>query len=129
MNEETMTKEIERLQDLIATVNPGTEAYQHYVEDLSDLIEIRNKVLKTNSEIEETKQNLKAQEKRNRDDTNLRREEIETKKKDSRRKVWIAVGTSLAAVAQIVLVATFEEIKPLFGKAWNFVKKIPDQKL
>lgn len=129
MNEETMNREIERLQDLIATVNPGTEAYQHYVEDLSDLIEIRNKVMKTDSEIEETKQNLKAQEKRNRDDVRLKEEEVTIKKKDSRRKVGVAVLTSVAAIAQIVLVATFEEIKPLFGKAWNFVKKVPDQKL
>lgn len=129
MNEEIMNREMERLQDLIATVQPGTDTYQRYVDDLEHLAEIRNKSRKNDSEIEETKANLRAQEKRNREDVRLKEEELLIKKKDSRRKVGVAILTTLGAVGQIVLVACFEEVKPLFGKAWNFVRKTPDTKL
>lgn len=127
MNEETMANEIERLQDLIATVQPGTETYQHYVDDLEHLTKIRNDIRKNDSEIEETKSNLKAQEKRNREETRLREEELRIKRKDAKNKVVVGVIATVGALAQTGLVAHWEDIKPLFGKAWNFIKKVPDR--
>lgn len=127
MNEETMAKEIERLQDIIATAQPGTETYQHYVDDLEHLTKIRNDFRKTDSEIEETKSNLKAQEKRTREETRLREEELRIKRKDAKNKVVAGLITTAGALVQTGLVAHWEDIKPLFGKAWSFIKKIPDR--
>lgn len=53
----------------------------------------------------------------------IREEEIEVKKKDSRRSVWKVFVAGLFGIGQIVLISNYDEIKPLVGKAWNFVTK------
>lgn len=78
--------------------------------------EMKNQTMKAEREANLAESKVKAE-------LRIREEEIEVKKKDSRRNVWKVFVAGLFGIGQIVLISNYDEIKPLVGKAWNFVTK------
>lgn len=78
--------------------------------------EMKNQTMKAEREANLAESKVKAE-------LRIREEEVEVKKKDSRRGVFKVLVAGLFGIGQIVLISNYDEIKPLVGKAWNFVTK------
>lgn len=129
MDKETLEAEIKRVQDIIAAAKPGSDDYAHYLEDLKNLETLRESSMKAEMEIKKTEKELKLAENKQAMDNIIRQDEIREKSKDSKRGVGKVILAGVLAIGQVALVACFEDIKPLFGKAWSYVRKTPDTKL
>lgn len=120
---EMLTEEKERLLREMSDADPGTKEYS----DLEAQLDSLQKVYKTEQELalnaERQDRELNLAESKAKADMRIREEEALVKKRDSRRGVAKVLLTGLFGVGQIVLLANYEEIKPLFGKAWNYIMK------
>lgn len=118
-----LNEEKERLLRELAGADPATEEYTKLESQLDAL----QKVYKTEQELdlntERQERELNLAEAKAKADLRLKEEEALVKKRDSRRGVLKVILGGLFGVGQIVLLANYEEVKPLFGKAWNYIMK------
>lgn len=112
--------------DLIQELSRTTIDDPNY-KKLTDALDALTKVQQIETEMKN--QTMKAErdanlaESKAKAELRIREEEIEVKKKDSRRGIWKVFVAGLFGIGQIVLISNYDEIKPLVGKAWNFVTK------
>ena len=118
-----LNEEKERLLRELADADPGTKEYS----DLETQLDALQKVYKTEQELdlatEKQNRELNLAESRAKAEVRLKEEDALVRKRDSRRGVLKVILGGLFGVGQIVLLANYEEVKPLFGKAWNYVMK------
>lgn len=112
--------------DLIQELSRTTIDDPNY-KKLTDALDALTKVQQIETEMKN--QTMKAEREANlaeskaKAELRIREAEIEVKKKDSRRGVFKVLVAGLFGIGQIVLISNYDEIKPLVGKAWNFVTK------
>ena len=118
-----LIEEKERLLRELADADPATEEYTK----LENQLDALQKVYKTEQELDlntvRQERELNLAEAKAKAELRLKEEEALVKKRDSRRGVLKVLLGGLFGVGQIVLLANYEEVKPLFGKAWNFISK------
>lgn len=118
-----LIEEKERLLRELADADPATEEYTK----LENQLDALQKVYKTEQELdlntERQERELNLAESKAKAELRLKEEEATVRKKESRRGVMKVILGGLFGVGQIVLLANYEEVKPLFGKAWNYIMK------
>ena len=118
-----LIEEKERLLRELADADPATEEYTK----LENQLDALQKIFKTEQELdlntERQERELNLAEAKSKAELRLKEEEALVKKRDSRRGVLKVILGGLFGVGQIVLLANYEEVKPLFGKAWNYIMK------
>ena len=118
-----LNEEKERLLRELADADPATEEYTKLEAQLDAL----QKVFKTEQELDlstkRQERELNLAESKAKAELRLKEEEATVRKKESRRGVMKVILGGIFSVGQIVLLANYEEVKPLFGKAWNYIMK------
>ena len=125
MNTENYTIEEER-KTLIGTLEdmlPSTEEYRKTVEQIEALTKIQKMEVETDLASKKMEREANLAESKAKAELRIKEEEMVTKKKESRRGVLKIVLAGLFGLAQVALISNYEDMKPLFGKAWNFVSK------
>lgn len=119
----TVEKEREALIDALQDEMPDTEKYRQIMTQLDALTRIRKMEVEMETSQEKTERETNLAESKAKAELRIREEEVETKKKDSRRGVWKVIAAGLFGLGQIVLINHYEELKPFVGKAFQFVTK------
>ena len=124
-NENNYTIEEER-KALIGTLEdmlPSDEDYRKTVEQIEALTKIQKMEVETDLASKKMEREANLAESKAKAELRIKEEEMITKRKESRRGVLKIVLAGLFGLGQIVLISEYENVKPLFGKAWNFVSK------
>lgn len=119
----TIAEEKQAILDAMADEKVNSEVYQKML----SVVETLTRIQKTETEAEVAREKAEREanlaESRAKAELRVREDEVQVKKKDSRRQVWKVILGGLFGVGQIVLIANYEETKALVGKAWGFITK------
>ena len=125
MNTENYTIEDERkaLIETLEDMMPRDEEYSKIVEQLDALTKIQKMEVETDLASKRMEREANLAESKAKAELRIKEKEMVTKKKESRRGVLKIILAGIFGLGQIVLISEYENVKPLVGKAWNFVTK------
>lgn len=119
----TIAIEKQAILDAMADEEVESEEYQKMLSVVETLTRIQKTETETEVAREKAERETNLAESRAKAELRVREEEVQVKKKDSRRQVWKVILGGLFGIGQICLIANYEETKALVGKAWGFITK------
>ena len=119
----SIAEERQAIIDAMADEKVNSEEYQKMLSAVETLTRIQRAETETDIAREKAEREANLAESKTKAELRVREEEVQVKKKDSRRQVWKVILGGLFGIGQICLIANYEETKALVGKAWGFITK------
>lgn len=119
----SIAEERQAIIDAMADEKVESEEYQKMLSAVETLTRIQKTETETAVARDKAEREANLAESKAKAELRVREEEVQVKKKDSRRQVWKVILGGLFGIGQICLVANYEETKALVGKAWSFIVK------
>lgn len=119
----TVAIEKQAILDAMADEKVDSEEYQKLLSAVETLTRIQKTETETEIARDKAEREVNLAESKAKAELRVREEEVQVKKKDSRRQVLKVILGGLFGIGQICLIANYEETKALVGKAWGFITK------
>lgn len=119
----SIAEERQAIIDAMADEKVNSEEYQKMLSAVETLTRIQKTETETEVAREKAEREANLAESKAKAELRVHEEEVQIKKRDSRRQVWKVILGGLFGIGQICLIANYEETKALVGKAWGFISK------